>query len=326
VTLNTQNDDFMDTLFRSLEDVPPHGAERDQEDASVHAVLGRLGVDPATPVVVPVARPTSLRLPPRTLVAAFAAALVFGVLLGRFLPHPDAVIATIAMPAPESAPVVLSPPATEQTASMPASEPADVVPEPDRSDRVAVAHADPVAADSLSEPPEQVLPLRVAVHPADAGPGLDLDPGALLYIEGKTGTLEAGAMTFLRGGNVRPRIDRVHFPELGLYALPVGTVFSTSSTQDLALVSVTDGEVHLVLDDGTRLGSVREGESVAVGRSGPALRMVSVDGLDAAGLAVLFPDLRATDRAIQRALVALRLRSLTPDLVRDVRDLETLEQ
>ena len=325
MTLNTQNDDFMDTLFRSLEDLPPQGEDCGQEDASVHAVLERLGVDPATPVVVPIARPTSLRLPPRTLVAAFAAALVFGVLLGRFLPHPDTVIATIAMPAPESAPVVLSPPATEQSASMQASDPAAVISEPERSARVE-GQAEPPAANSLAEAPAQNTPLRVAVHPADAGPGLDLDPGALLYIEGKTGTLEAGAMTFLRGGNVRPRIDRVHFPALGLYALPVGTVFSTSSTQDLALVSVTDGEVHLVLDDGTRLGSVREGESVAVGRSGPSLRMVSVDGLDAAGLAVLFPDLRATDRAVQRALVALRLRSLTPELVRDVRDLETLEQ
>ena len=337
-----RSDDFMDDLFGAMGSGPLDPDDQAVEDAAMHAVLARLGVEADAVVPLPSSTsPTASQTRGWALIAALAAALVLGVFLGRSLPSDteDPVATVAGSGAPASSVFLTAPPSragqvdAAPDAPLPAqvapvqAAPAQVPSPPVRilPPAVAIVETPPGPVSPPAEATDPV-PERVRVAASEAGPGLDLDASATLYIEGRTGVLRRGSLTFLREGGVHPSIDLVHFPELGLYALPVGTVFAASAARDLALVTVMRGEVHLVHEDGRRLGSVRAGESVAVGPSDGGLRLVSIDGVDAGGLAVLLPEVSADEREIQHALVAMRLRSVQPDLIRDLRGLEDLDE
>ncbi|GEM_PF-2663542 len=324
MTLPPRSEDFMDDLFGAMQPDAPVEDDFAREDAAVAAVLARMGVDGrapvpmATPAPPPAPRPRSAG---RTAVySALAAALVLGVFLGRSLSPDTGPVATVGVaPAPVEA-VVMTPPArAEPSDAVPvASEPGE--PEPPAPIAVAVVTPPPVEAPSAE------APARVLLTAAAPSPGLEVTADSRLFLAGTLGELEGGWVTFTRRDGVVPVIDRVRFPALGLSALPVGTVFHAAARGNLALVTVAEGEVHLVQDDGTRLGSVRAGESVAIGPDDGGLRMVATEGTDAAGLTVLLPESTVSEATLQGDLVTQRLRSLSSDVIRDLRGLETLDE
>lgn len=329
MSLPPPSDEFMDDLFGAMQSDAPIDEDTEREDVAVAKILGRLGVDGhasvlVAPTNIPRVRPMSRAL----IYSALAATLLLGILLGLGL-HPDQTpIATFGVAPAPLGPLMLSAPHAEVSLL-----PAALAPEVKAPTLQAIAAA-PVPDDVLQpllvpqapQPPPAAPLARVLLTAADGAAGLELSEATRLYVIGTGGELDAGPLSFTRRGDIVPPIDRVRFPALGLYALPVGTVFHAVALENLALVTVTEGEVHLVQDDGARLGSVRAGESAAVGPSAGGLRMVSTGGVNASGLGVLLPEATASESDLQAALVAQRLRSLSSDVIRDLRGLETLDE
>ncbi len=330
MTLPPRSDEFMDELFGALQPEAPVDDDLAREDEAVAAVLGRLGVAADTPVLVaPTPLPRPRPVGRAAIYGALAATLLLGVFLGRSLPPDPAPVATVGVASEPPAPVVITPPRAPADEVAPTTaEPEAPVPAVASNERVPAPdpRPEPGPAVAPAASPEPASATRVLLTSVEPAPGLEVTAASRLFLAGTVGELEAGWVTFRRGDGVTPPIDRIRFPALGLSAMPVGTIFHAAAVGDLALVTVTEGEVHLVQDDGTRLGSVRAGESVAVGPTAEGLRMVSTGGVDAGGLAVLLPGTTVPESTLQAALVAQRLRSLSSDVIRDLRGLETLDE
>lgn len=255
----TTDEETMERLLRAVGE----GAEAPPDvEGSVESILHRLGVDGDQPVPRP--PPPPRRPIPWGMVAILligitvgVASAVIGMRLGQ---DPEAPTVETLTPPPESSDLAASGgPSVEVPAPTPLPQDDAVEPEP-VFEEVAPEPRPEAVAVIAPVPTPVVEPTRVP--PSDEG--LVAHGDAAVRIRGRAAVLSSGLLTFIRNDSVQPGVDHVRFATLPVTALPVGTVFTSAAAPGVAAISVEEGRVFVVADNGTPLAEARPGEAVAV--------------------------------------------------------------